>query len=113
MKKYFLSWNSLFLLTLLAAYLYIFNEWLFAVTKPHFMNDLGWTRQFQILLLLSALLTDLCLLILSPLVILSLIPPLRNYRNLFIKLGGLLPALIFAALILIMVDNFTYTVLKW
>ncbi|MGE5775255.1 MAG: sulfatase-like hydrolase/transferase [Chloroflexota bacterium] len=113
MKKYSLSWNSLFLLTLLAAYLYVFNEWLFAVTKPHFMNDLGWTRQLQIFLILSALLAGLCQLVLFPLAIISLIPPLKNYRNLLIKLGGLLPALIFAALILIVVDNFTYTVFKW
>ncbi len=113
MKKPFLSWNSLFLLTFLAAYLYIFNEWLFAVTKPHFMNDLGFIRQLQIFLTLGALLVSLCFLSLLPLVTLSHLRPLRDYTSILIKLGGLLPAVIFTALILIMVDNFTYTVFKW
>ena len=113
MKKQFLSWNSLFLLTFLAAYLYIFNEWLFAVTKPHFMNDLSWVRQIQIFITTGALLVSLCFLCLLPLVIPSLLPSLRKYTNILIEFGGFLPALIFAALILIMVDNFTYTVFKW
>ncbi|HET9913494.1 MAG TPA: sulfatase-like hydrolase/transferase [Anaerolineales bacterium] len=113
MRKPFLSWNSLFLLTFLAAYLYVFNEWLFAVTKPHFMNDLSLARQLQIFLVLGALLVSLCFLSLLPLLISSLFPFLRRYTNLIIKLGGLLPAMVFAILILIMVDNFTYTVFKW
>lgn len=113
MRKPFLSWNSLFLLTFLADYLYVFNEWLFAVTKPHFMNDLSLARQLQIFLVLGALLVSPCFLSLLPLGILSLLPSLRRYTNIIIKLSGLLPAMIFAALILIMVDNCTYTVFKW
>jgi hypothetical protein len=113
MKKSVLSWNSLFLLTFLAVYLYIFNEWLFAITKPHFMNDLGFARQLQIFLALSALLVSLCLISLFSLALLSLLTPFRKHTDILIKLGGLLPAVIFASLILIMLDNFTYTMFKW
>ena len=113
MKKTSLSWGVLFFITFLAAYLYIFNEWLFAVTRPYFMNDLGLLRQLNILLSVSGLLALVCFLGLLPLFLLSLLPPLRNYSDLLIKLGALLPAVIFATLILIMVDNFTYTVFKW
>jgi hypothetical protein len=113
MKKTFLSWHVLFLLTFLAAYLYIFNEWLFAITRSHFMNDLSLARQLQIFLTIGAILVSLCFLSLLPLIILSLLPPSRKYTGILIKLSGLLPAVIFAALILIMVDNFTYTIFKW
>lgn len=107
------SWSSLLLLTFLAAYLYIFNEWLFAITRPHFMNDLGFTQQLQILLTVSALLTGLCFLGLLPLILLSFVPPLKKRIGLLIQIGALLPAVLFATLILILVDNFTYTVFKF
>ena len=108
-----LSWIYLYLITFLAAYLYIFNEWLFAVTKPSFISGLATAQQIQIFLAISALLASLCFLAMLPLVILSFLPFLRRYTDSLIRLGGLLPAVIVAALILIMVDNFTYTVFKW
>lgn len=108
-----LSWINLYLITFLTANIYIFNEWLFAVTKPSFLSGLTITQQFQILLAISALLASICFLALLPLVILSLLPFGRSFKDSLIKLGGFLPAVIVAALILIVVDNFTYTVFKW
>ncbi|HEX5839941.1 MAG TPA: sulfatase-like hydrolase/transferase [Anaerolineales bacterium] len=113
MNKRSLSWTSLFFITFLAAYLYVFNEWLFAITRPYFMNDLGFLEQLQIFLSISALLVILCFLALLPLVLLGFLPFLRIHRNVLIKLGALLPAILFAMLILIMVDNFTYTIFQW
>lgn len=113
MKRTLGSWRNLFLITFLAAYLYIFNEWLFSITRPYFMNDLGFPEQLQIFLTASALLAGLGFLGLLPLVLLSLLPPLHRFTGLLIKIGALLPAVIFATLILIMADNFTYTVFKW
>ncbi len=112
-KKPSLSWNNLFLITFLVAYLYTFNEWLFAITKPSYMNDLGFTQQLQVLVIVSALLASLCFLCLLPLVILSLIPPVKQYTYTLIQLSTWLPAVVFAALILIMVDNFTYTIFRF
>jgi hypothetical protein len=113
MKKQTSSWSILFLITFAAAYLYIFNEWLFAVTKPYFMNDLVFPRQLHILLTIGALLASLTFLALLPLVLVSLMPLFKQFTDILIRLSALLPAVIFAALLLIMVDNFTYTVLKW
>lgn len=113
MNKRSLSWTSLFLVTFSAAYLYTFNEWLFAITRPYFMNELGLLEQLQIFLSISALLAALCFLALLPFVLLSSLPLLRIHTDLLIKLGALLPAVLFAMLILIMVDNFTYTVFQW
>lgn len=108
-----LSWIYLYLITFLATYLYVFNEWLFAVTKPSFISGLAITQQFEIFLAISALLASICFLVLLPLALLSLPPRLRKYRDILIKLDGILPAVIIAALILVVVDNFTYTVFKW
>ncbi len=113
MKNHSASWNSLFLVTFLAAYADIFNEWLFAVTRPSFLNELRFVQQIQVLLTVSALFAGLCLLLLLPLALLSLLPPLRRRANLLVLVGALLPAVIFAVLILVMVDNFTYTVFKF
>lgn len=77
------------------------------------MNDLGLLRQLNIYLSVSGLLAIICMLGLLPLFLLSFLPPLRNHTDILIKLGALLPAVIFATLLLIMLDNFTYTVLKW
>ena len=59
MSRSDLSWRPLFLVTFLVAYLYVFNEWLFAITKPYFLNDLSLIRQLQILLTIGALLPEL------------------------------------------------------
>jgi len=108
-----LSWTSLFLLTFLIAYLYIFNEWLFAVTKPSYMSNLSFIRQLQVYLTTSALLTSLSFIALLPLLALGLYTALNRYSNLLIQLGVLLPSAISAALILIMIDNFTYTLFRY
>ena len=108
-----LSWTNLYLITFLASYVYTFNEWLFAVTKPSFINGLATAQQLQIFLVVSALLASLCFVVLLSLVILSHLPFLNSYKDILIKLGSFLPTVIVAALILIMVDNFTYTVFKW
>jgi hypothetical protein len=77
------------------------------------MNDLGFGRQLHILLTIGALFAGIAFLALIPMVFLSLLPPFKKFRDIFIRIGGLLPAVIFATLVLIMVDNFTYTVFHW
>jgi hypothetical protein len=113
LKKQTLSWHSLYLVTFMVAYIYIANEWLFAITKPSYFNYLDFTQQLEVFLTTSALLASLCFIGLLPLGIISLIPLFKPYTYLLILLGGWLPALILAALILILVDNFTYTIFKF
>jgi hypothetical protein len=112
-KKTTWSWSNLYLVTFLAAYLFVFNEWLFVVTKPSYMNGMSFAQQFQIYLTISALLTGLCFLCLFPLTVLSLVPPIQRYKGFLIQLGSWLPAVIGAILILFLVDNFTYTMFKF
>jgi hypothetical protein len=103
------SWSGLVLLIFLAAYLLVFSEWLFAVTKPSFLNALTFAQQLRVFLAAAALVTALVILCLSPLAILGVLPRVKPYVHRLIQTGGFLPAALFAILILLMVDNFTYT----
>lgn len=107
------SWISLFLLTVSVAFLFIFMEWLFQVTRVSFMSMVSFFRQIEILLVTGSLLACGCTLLLAVLAGLGALPWLRERRNSLVGLGGLLPAGILAALSLLMLDNFTYTVLKF
>jgi arylsulfatase A-like enzyme len=77
------------------------------------MSTVGILRQIEILMVTGSLLACGCALLLAVLASLSALPWLRERRNFLIGLGGLLPAGILAALTLLMVDNFTYTVFKF
>jgi glucan phosphoethanolaminetransferase (alkaline phosphatase superfamily) len=107
------SWGFLFLITLAACFLFIFNEWLFLVTKPSFLNSLGLAQQLNILLATVVILAGLCFLCLLPLVLLSLLTPLRRYKKPIMLAGIWLPAVIAAVLALMMLDNFTYTIFRF
>jgi hypothetical protein len=87
--------------------------WLFLVTKPSFM-DLMQLGQKVGILSLSVLATAVAgLLVLIVLFALSLLPWWSRRWKIFYFLGGILPASFFAATILTLVDNFTYTVFKF
>lgn len=107
------SWISLFLLTVSAAFLFIFMEWLFQVTRVSFMSMVSFFRQIEILLVTGSLLACGCILLLAVLAGLGALPWLREQRNFLVGLGGLLPAGILVALSLLMLDNFTYTVFRF
>jgi len=105
------SWSGLFWLTVVAAYAYIFIEWLFVVTKGSFLSMLSLFTRLQVLLFAGGLLTGLGLAILLVLFAVSRLPGLRNRPAWMLNLAALLPAFVCACLALIVADNFTYTVL--
>ena len=96
-------------MTFVSACLYVLNEWVFYVTKPSFLNNLGAGQQFQVLLIVSLFTGSLFLLGLLPLAALSRLPVLQVHRSRLVMLGGLVPAGILACLVLMVVDNATYT----
>lgn len=105
-------WRQVFANTVLTAYVYVLMEWLFYVTKPSFMDRLGLGDKLAIPLLsgLLAAAPALAALLLVYLLNLLLGPRLRWF-NVFSR--HLPAALLAACLGLVMVDNFTYTVLKF
>ena len=99
---------------LIYTYLYVFLEWLFFVTKPSFLTIRPWSERIMAFLvgvwpfLVMVLALHLAMCALAWLV---------SRAGRWSKLGrGILkcvPALILAVVILMLVDNFTYTVLRW
>lgn len=98
--------------TVLAAYLYIFMEWLFYVTKPSFFDAVTPGERLGILFKTSLLLTlfgwGALLLALSISWVLSRLFPAWKIQYLTVAV----PAWILATLSLLTVDNFTYTLFK-
>jgi hypothetical protein len=97
----------------LAAFAYVFMEWLFYATMPSFMDALPPGRKLEILLLVGFVLASIALAILIPLRLLGWIPGPTNRLQIFQWIAGIVPALFAAALSLLLIDNFTYTVFKF
>lgn len=96
-----------------AIYGYVFMEWIFFVTKPSFMSILNIFQKAQVLLLTALILTLPALgagvIVLGVKFLVGRIFKARDFSWLY----ALLPALILAALGLILIDNFTYTVFQF
>ncbi|HET7588347.1 MAG TPA: sulfatase-like hydrolase/transferase [Gammaproteobacteria bacterium] len=98
----------------LYAFAYVLLEWLFLVTKPSFLGAWSLPEQFNALLVgvVPFLAAALGLHAISCLAAFSV-------SRLFPQTGGIsillkvVPALIAAAIVLMLVDNFTYTVFGW
>lgn len=105
------DWFRILTATICSIYFYFFMEWLFFLTKPSFMSCLSFRQSLAILV--TAPLPYLIPVL--GLMLLLLLPRLLRIRGLDAALRGLarlLPALVLAAMILILIDNFTYTLFK-
>jgi hypothetical protein len=108
-----LSWLRLFTQTALAIYAYVFMEWLFFATKPSFMDALPLGQKLEVFLLTVLVLAVLAMSVLLVLRLLGFIPGVLKHWQVFLFIGGILPAVICAALSLLLIDNFTYTLFKF
>jgi arylsulfatase A-like enzyme len=112
-QEHTIPWRNLFLVAFFSGLAYVFMEWLFIVTKPSFMDSLAFIQKLWILLFAIALINSGILLLLSVIVIVCKLPWFRNYRQTCIKLSVIVPAGILASLAMLMVDNFTYTLIRF
>lgn len=108
-----ISWTRLIAVTILAAYAFVFIEWLFTITKPSFMRTLGFGKQVEVLLFTAALVTVISLLPILAGAALCRIPRLRKVEVGLLHTAIIIPALITGSMLLLMLDNFTYTLLKF
>ena len=104
--------SRILIATVLSAYLYVFMEWLFYVTKPSFFDAVNLAEKLNILFKTSLLLTIFGCMALFIAAMAGWI-----FSKLFQKwdfqfLAVMVPAWILAALALLTVDNFTYTIFK-
>jgi arylsulfatase A-like enzyme len=108
-----LTWRSLFTVTFLASTIYVFMEWLFIITKPSSMTIESLQKKIATFLFTASLAAGFSFLAILFIVLIGLLPPLRKKQNLLIKLGYIQPAVVLSALLLLMLDNFTYTVFSF
>lgn len=109
------AWSpvSLFVLTIVIAALYITMEWVFIFTRPSFLQTIPLLQKIQAFTTASSLLVLACCLVLSLILVSGWIIKNAAYRKVLTSLAMLLPAFLIAALVLLMVDNFTYTVFQF
>jgi hypothetical protein len=112
-KKIPSGWLRLFISTVMAVYLYVFMEWLFFLTKTSFMSGMNLFQQVNIFLLSAFALAIPGLVVILVLAGLDAIIRRKGPRKVLIGLATLIPALVFASLVFILVDNFTYTLFKF
>lgn len=98
--------------TILAAYLYLLMEWLFFVTKPSFMDVLPFGEKLKIMFNSAFILMVFALLVLLVFFLLDALYT-RKVSNFYRYLYNTPAAFILACLVLILIDNFTYTFFKF
>ena len=94
--------------TFLAAFFYVFMEWVFFLTRPSFMDMLSLAEKLGVCLV-SGLLAGLVSLLALPVIALLDLLLFRRYPAFGRYAFSLPAALVLACLGLILVDNFTYT----
>jgi len=106
-KEQRLLWQKAACQTILAAYFYVFMDWLFLITKPSFMQVLPFLKKVEILFITAFWVAVLAML---PLVVIFLLERIIASRFPVFSsyIMHLTTAFILACFCLIWVDNFTY-----
>jgi len=106
------AWSptSLMVLTSAIAALYILMEWIFLFTRPPFLQTIAFSQKLQALSTASGLLVLACGLVLLPFLACGQVFQQAAFRKMLALTAMLLPAFLLAALVLLLLDNFTYTV---
>jgi arylsulfatase A-like enzyme len=100
-------------MTLLSCYLYYFMEWLFFITRPSLFSYLTPTEQLGILFIAPLPMIALCLpmVLVTGLVSVWLSQNCGISNNWLSRIQLFMPALILTCMALLMLDNFSYTVI--
>ena len=103
-------WLATVRFTILTLYFFVSMEWLFYVTKPSFFSVLTPLQSATVLLVapLPYAIVALGCLGLAALAAVARIP-----RRIVAALCALVPALFLCSALILLIDNFTYTVLKF
>ena len=107
------AWSGLVATVFLVAQLYVLMEWVFLATKPSFLNVFSWPDKLKILFTSGVLAAGVSLFGLGVVYLIGRTVRLRRNPQGFFWLASLMPAAILAALLLLMLDNFTYTLFSF
>ena len=103
-------WRRAFAFAVLAAYFHVFMEWLFFATKPSFMTPMdGWER-IAILFGTAPFAASAVILAMLPLRLLARMLPGSTEGSARRRLAAAVPAAVLAICLLLLIDNFTYTI---
>jgi len=106
-------WKRVFIVTTVIAYAYVFMEWLFMVTKPSSLSMISFTKKVEVFLFTGSLVAGGSCLIILMLAAIRFLPLINKQRKVMFELGALLPTGILTCTILLLVDNFTYTLFNY
>lgn len=99
-------------LTVFVCSAYIVSEWLLIVIKPSIMSDTS--LKIKLVILFQSILLFSAIAVATLLIVFLLEWVFRlNDKDLGIKVGKLIPALILSGMFLLLLDNFTYSVLNF
>lgn len=99
--------------TALAAYFYIFMEWLFFATKPSFLNGMSVYENLALLLISGGMTAFIFGIPSLVLFFASALVKRKSFSALLLGMAIVPSAFLSGALVLILADNFTYTVFKF
>ncbi len=107
------GWKVQITLIVLLVYLHVLLEWLFYITKPSFMDKMGLLEKIQILLV-----SPIPPVIIGTLAMFLCFLPFIITKNAFVlricsTTASIITTLVLVAISLLLVDNFTYTVLHF
>ena len=115
-KKHFsenISWSSFFILSCVTSYLFVLFEWLFIITKPSSLSTSSISDKVEVFLLTGSVLAGCAFILLLLLLGLSKIFRSPQIEYLFKFIGRLVPVAIMTVMVILLFDNFTYTLFAW
>ncbi len=105
-------WKRLVTVSVLAAFLYVFMEWLFFVTMPSFMSVMSLGAKVEILFISAWAVSLVCIALVAVIIVVDCLTMALHIPGIARFWGLLIPTVILSALVLLLVDNFTYTIFK-
>jgi glucan phosphoethanolaminetransferase (alkaline phosphatase superfamily) len=106
-------WKRLFIATVLFTFLYTFMEWLFFVTMPSFMSSMHVQDKVMIFTLSGFIFSLFSLALLLAFILIEFLAIVAHTTKYTRFIGILIPTIILSSLVLLLIDNFTYTLFKF
>ena len=96
-------------LAVLCVYFYVLMEWLFFVTKPSFLSWTAWSEKIAVLFVTPFPLAIVAAVLLFVVWLPALIGGRESARKVSAAVGLAIPAVVLGCALLLLIDNFTYT----
>jgi len=106
-------WKNLFIQTIIASFFYVLMEWLFFVTKESALSKLTPWNALMVLLATAGVVILLNSFILAVLMGVGFLTQRLRGQEIMLALAQFIPAVTLSVTVLILVDNFSYTLFKF